>query len=96
MIGRLLVNPDSVVLTNRLLERRLIPQYLQEDCTAEQLAIGLTRLIDDPKARAEQTEASETVRAMLTNAGEDPGQTAAAAVLKAVGWTTAHRDGGAG
>jgi lipid-A-disaccharide synthase len=83
-IARRLVDPDAVVLTNKLLDRRVIPQFLQEECTADRLTVAIERLFDDPRARAEQGAASETIRGMLTVGGEDPSVRAAKAVLQAI------------
>ncbi|MDF1793378.1 MAG: lipid-A-disaccharide synthase [Thalassobaculaceae bacterium] len=88
-IARRLVDPEAVVLTNKLLGKRVIPQFLQEDCTADRLTVAIERLFDDPRARAEQGAASEAVRAMLTVEGEDPSVRAAKAVLKVIREETA-------
>lgn len=84
-IARRLVDPEAVVLTNKLMGKRVIPQFLQEDCTADRLTVAIERLFDDPRARAEQGAASEAIREMLTVDGEDPSVRAAKAVLKVVG-----------
>lgn len=88
-IARRLVDPEAVVLTNKLMGRRVIPQFLQEDCTADRLTVAIERLFDDPRARAEQGAASEAIRAMLTVGDEDPSVRAAKAVLKVVDETAA-------
>ena len=86
IIARRLVDPDSVVLTNKLVGRRVVPQFLQEDCTAERLTVALERLFDDPRARSEQGAASEAVRGMLLPDGEDPSMRAAKVVLQEIGY----------
>ena len=83
-IARKLVDPEAVVLTNKLVGKRVIPQFLQEDCTADRLTVAIERLFDDPRARAEQGAASEAIRGMLTVNGEDPSLRAAKTVLKVV------------
>lgn len=83
-IARRLVDPEAVVLTNKLIGKRVIPQFLQEDCTADRLTVAIERLFDDPRARAEQGAASEAVRTMLTVEGEDPSVRAAKAVMEVV------------
>lgn len=84
IIGRRLVDLDSVVLTNKLMGRRVIPQFLQEQCTPEQLTIAVERLFDDPRARAEQGAATEAVRSMLLPDGKDPWDHAADAILNEI------------
>jgi lipid-A-disaccharide synthase len=83
-VARKLVNPDAVVLTNKLMGRRVVPQFLQEDCTPDRLTVALEWLFDDPRARAEQADAGEAVRGMLTVDGENPSVRAAKAVLEVV------------
>jgi len=85
MIGRRLVDLDSVVITNKLMGRRVIPQFLQEECTPDRLTVAIERLFDDPRARAEQGAASEAVRALLRPEGQDPATLAAEAVLAEIG-----------
>lgn len=84
-IARRLIDPDAIVLTNKLLGRRVIPQFIQEDCTADRLTVAVERLFDDPRARAEQGAASEAIRGLLKVGDEDPADRAARAVLKAAG-----------
>ena len=84
-IARRLIDPDAIVLTNKLLGRRVIPQFIQEDCTADRLTVAVERLFDDPRARAEQGAASEAIRGLLKVGDEDPSDRAARAVLKAAG-----------
>lgn len=92
-IARRLVDPDSVVLTNKLMGRRVVPQFLQEDCTPERLAVALERLFDDPRARAEQQAATEAVRTMLLADGQDPTTRAAETVLAEVDGAYRPSDG---
>ena len=84
-IGHLLVNRDSVVLTNRILERQILPLFIQSECTPERLGIAVTRLLDDGPARAEHMAAADEV-ARLLRAGDEPASVSAArAVLTAIG-----------
>lgn len=84
-IARRLIDPDAIVLTNKLLGRRVIPQFIQEECTADRLTVAVERLFDDPRARAEQGAASEAVRRLLMAGGENPSDRAARTVLQATG-----------
>jgi lipid-A-disaccharide synthase len=88
-IGHLLVNRDSVVLTNRILERQILPLFIQSECTPDRLGVAVTRLLDDGPARAEQMAAAEDV-ARLLRANEEPASISAGrAVLGAIGQSTA-------
>jgi lipid-A-disaccharide synthase len=84
-IGHLLINRNSVVLTNRILERQILPLFIQSECTPERLGIAVTRLLDDGPARAEHMAAADEV-ARLLRAGDEPASISAArAVLGAIG-----------
>jgi lipid-A-disaccharide synthase len=84
-IGHLLVNRDSVILTNRILERQILPLFIQSECTPERLGVAVTRLLDDGTARAEQMAAAEEVARLLRAADEPASISAARAVLGAIG-----------
>jgi len=86
-IARRLIDPDAIVLTNKLLGRRVVPQFIQEDCTADRLTVAVERLFDDPRARAEQGAASEAIRGLLKVGDEAPSDRAARTVLKVAGIT---------
>lgn len=76
-IVRLLVNPDAVILTNRILERPVLDGYFQDDCTPERLSIAVSHLFDDQRARREMQAAGDEVRAHLLAGDEHPSAAAA-------------------
>ena len=84
-IARRLIDPEAIVLTNKLMGRRVVPQFIQDECTADRLTVAVERLFDDPRARAEQGAASEAVRSLLLADGEDPSDRAARTVLRVAG-----------
>jgi lipid-A-disaccharide synthase len=84
-IGHLLVNRDSVVLTNRILGRQIVPLFIQSECTPQRLGLAITRLLDDPGARAEQMAAADEVAGRLRADDEPASISAGRAVLKALG-----------
>lgn len=84
-LARRLIDPEAIVLTNKLMGRRVIPQFIQEDCIPDRLTVAVERLFDDPRARAEQGAASEAIRKMLLADGEDPSDRAARTVLRVAG-----------
>ena len=52
-------------LVNIVLQREAVPEFLQDECTAENLAAAVQRLIEDKAARAAQIEAcAEALRAL--------------------------------
>ena len=52
-------------LVNIVLQREAVPEFLQDECTAENLAAAVRRLMEDKAARAAQIEAcAEALRAL--------------------------------
>jgi lipid-A-disaccharide synthase len=71
-------------LVNLLLDRPLIPELLQHDCTPERLTVEVERLLTDPEARREQIEGSETALLQIGLHGEAPSLKAADKILDLV------------
>ena len=92
-IGRLLVDLESVVITNRILGRRVMPQFLQEGCTPDYLTDAVIRLLADEAARAEQMAAVDEVRAALRSEEGSPSDAAARSILKLCGLDPIGQDG---
>lgn len=70
-----------VGLPNVILDRSLIVECLQENCTPERLAQELTSLISDQKAREAVLEGYEVIAGQLGRGRLDPAQTAAERLL---------------
>jgi lipid-A-disaccharide synthase len=87
-IGHLLVNRDSVILTNRILERQILPLFIQSECTPDRLGGAVGRLLQDGPARAEQMEAADSVVRLLRVGDEPASISAGRAVLGAIGLIT--------
>ena len=73
---------DTVTLVNIVSETRVVPEYLGDACTAEALAGGLVRVLDDP---GPQHAACALTMDRLGRGGESPGLRAARAVLDGLG-----------
>jgi len=71
-------------LVNLLLDRPLIPELLQHDCTPERLTVEVERLLTDPAAARAQIEGGQTALGMIGLAGEAPSLRAADTVLELV------------
>ena len=56
-IARRLVKVSSVILANLVIGENVVPEFLQEDCTPENLAVALTPLLNDTPERRRQVEA---------------------------------------
>ena len=68
-------------LPNVILDRPLMPELLQYDCTPDRLVAELARLLDDPAARQAQLEGGREIRRMLSPEGMTPSEAAADVVL---------------
>jgi len=69
-------------LPNVILDRPLMPELLQYDCTPERLVVELSRLLDDPAARQVQLDGGTEIRRLLSPEGKTPSEAAADVVLK--------------
>ncbi len=83
-IFRLLLRVDTVTLVNLVSKTRSVPEFIGADCRPGPIAAALSRLLEDPGARAEQLAAMELTMQQLGEGGEPPGLRAARAVLAAL------------
>lgn len=81
-IVRRLVRVPFASLVNLLADRRVVPEYLQQDATPGALAEGLAGLLLDPTRAAAQREGFAEMLAKLRPAEGTPSAAAAAAVLR--------------
>lgn len=81
MIARRYVRVSYITLINLILNRRAIPEFVQDDCTAENLSAELVQLISNPAARVAQVTASAQAVKALGLGDEKPSVRAARAVL---------------
>ncbi len=73
---------DTVTLVNLVSETRVIPEFLGPRCQPDLIAPALSRLLSDPKARAEQQAAMRLTMQRLGQGGDAPGLRAAQSVLR--------------
>jgi len=71
-------------LINLLLDKPLIPELLQHDCTPERLAAEIERLLTDPAARQAQAEGAEAALHQIGLDREAPSLMAADKILELV------------
>ncbi|MGJ5619018.1 lipid-A-disaccharide synthase [Sulfitobacter sp. MF3-043] len=69
---------DTVTLVNLVSDTRVVPEFLGPECTADQIAGGLAKVLADPDA---QNAAMAMTMERLGQGGEAPGLRAAKAVL---------------
>ena len=68
-----------------MLDRMLVPERLQNDCTPDRLADAVSVLLTDPAARREQVDGVARVAQWLGQGSDKtPSQRAASAVLAVV------------
>jgi lipid-A-disaccharide synthase len=79
------VKVPSIVLPNLILGRNAIPELLQEECTVENLADSLARIMADGAARATQMQAFQEIASLMQLPdGETPSGRAAEIVLSII------------
>jgi lipid-A-disaccharide synthase len=74
----------SIILTNLVLGEWAIPEFVQWQCTAENLAAALIDILGDTPSRARQVEAFKRLETIMGVGGVDPSKRAAQAVLDLV------------
>jgi lipid-A-disaccharide synthase len=84
LLMRRMIRTPYVALPNILLNRKVIPEFVQEDATPEALAGETRQLLRDPSAQNRQKEAFAQLKTMLLPDHEcSPSMHAAIAVLQA-------------
>jgi len=81
---RPLLNVKFIALPNILADRQIMPELIQEHCTADKLATALDDLLADDHARARQNQALGEIAHKLGAGGPAPSSRAADAVLEVV------------
>jgi lipid-A-disaccharide synthase len=83
-----------VSAVNLVLDRAVLPEFLQQQATPEALAGALERLVRDPAARAEQLAGIREAVQLLSVGGERPSRIAARTVLDVIAqWRKTHGSG---
>ncbi len=81
MIGKMLIKTPYANLVNICLGREAVPEFIQENCTPDNLAAEVSRLMTDQSARAMQRTAASEALTQLGLGGPPPGERAADVVL---------------
>jgi len=90
-VGKLLIKTPYANLINICLGREAVPEFIQEQCTPDNLAREVARLLDDEGARAAQCAEAGEALAQLGQGGPSPGERAADVVLDVM--NTNKKDG---
>ncbi len=81
-LARKLLKIDTVTIINLVLGRKLVPEYLQEDCTADGLYAAMKRLVDPGDARDAQLAGFDEATTLLGFGQTPPSDKAADVVLR--------------
>ena len=79
--ARLLINVPSVILANLVLDEKIVPEFIQWDCTAERLATALLPLLADTPERRRQIDAFSRLDAIMEIGTAHPSSRAASLVF---------------
>jgi lipid-A-disaccharide synthase len=79
-----LIRTPWITLFNIAAGRFVAPEFVQHECTGENLARALAERLDDPDLRARQVAEQNDALARMGRGGPDPSEAAAEAVLKVV------------
>jgi lipid-A-disaccharide synthase len=80
-ILRRAIKVSSVILANLVIGKDVIPEYLQENCTPENLSRALGEVLSDSPLRRQQVEAFATLDAKMSTGNASPSVRAADIVL---------------
>jgi lipid-A-disaccharide synthase len=71
----------SVILANLVIGENVVPEFLQEDCTADKLASALAEVLSDSPMRRRQIEAFARIDGIMSTGSQPPSVRAADIVL---------------
>ena len=81
-IARRVIRASSVILANLVIGENVIPEFIQENCTPENLASALREILADSPARQRQLEAFAKLDAIMATGQRSPSERAADIVLE--------------
>lgn len=80
-IARRVIQTSSIILANLILGENVVPEFLQQDFTAEKLAPALRDILGDTPARQRQVEAFMRLEEIMSTGGKRPSELAADGVI---------------
>jgi lipid-A-disaccharide synthase len=83
VIARLLIKVDTAILANLVVGEKVVPEFLQRDCTPEKLAAAVAPLLTDSPQRRAQLAAFAGLDEIMEIGKAVPSARAATAVLAA-------------
>jgi lipid-A-disaccharide synthase len=91
-IARRVARVQTVILANLVLGENIVPEYLQEACTADSLAPALADIIRDGPVRQRQLDAFARLDGLMATQEHSPGEAAADIVIRTMREGRAARD----
>jgi lipid-A-disaccharide synthase len=85
LVGRMLIAAPSAILANLVLGENIVPEFLQRDCTPQNLAAALLPLLTDTPQRRRQVAAFARLDELMAIGGAAPSDRAARVVLDCAG-----------
>lgn len=85
LVGRLLITAPSAILANLILGENVVPEFLQRDCTPDNLAAALLPLLTDTPQRRRQVAAFARLDELMAIGRTAPSDRAASVVLDCAG-----------
>lgn len=80
-IVRRTINITTVILANLVIGENVVPEFLQENCTADNLASALREVLSDSPMRQRQLEAFARIDGIMSTGSQPPSVRAADIVL---------------
>jgi lipid-A-disaccharide synthase len=82
MVARLAIQVPSAILPNLILEENVVPEFLQRDCTPQNLSAALVPLMTQSPQRQRQIDAFRRLDAVMDGGPTSPSSRAADIVLR--------------
>lgn len=83
-IARRVIQTSSIILANLILGENVVPEFLQQDFTAENLAPALRDVLGDTPVRQRQVEAFARLEQIMFTGGRRPSELAADEVIATI------------
>ena len=83
-VARRVVRVPSIILANLVLGENVVPEILQEACTAENIAPALSDILGDTPARQRQLDGFAQLDAIMETGAQSPSERAADIVIAAL------------
>jgi len=83
-LGKKFIKTKYIGLPNIILNKLIMPELLQENCTPENIVTKLEKLLNDEQTRERQVENFKLLRTQLMLEGETPSEKAAQVILDVI------------